>query len=666
MIEKAASEFDRSRGFLRESAIGTVARIGIALVPPLLLVLVTFVAFLPMLGNDFVAWDDRENFVANPSYRGLGLSNLAWASTTFHLGVYQPLAWVLFGLEYTTCGMNPRGYHLTSLVLHVLVGIALYYLTVRILARSRTDLDSRTIKLASCLATLVFLVHPLRVEAVAWVSCQGYLPCAFFAILSVLVYERSRPAGLPVRTGYFFASLAWFFLSLLCHATAIGLPLVLIILDFHPFRRFNLRTEGWRSVVEKWPFLLVAIGFTSIGYLAKGASVKSLEHHDILARVGQASYGAIFYVLKTLVPLGLHAHHPLPAHLSLFDAVFIGALAADIVITAVLIALGRRYPGLPATWLSYLAILAPSSGLISFGGQLVADRYAYLPMLAWSVFAAYALATVVGTRPRPAVGFSLLLIAGLSGLTWRQCLTWRDSTSLWTNVLAWEDSSPAAHLNLGNLLAIAGRDREALQHYQKAATFDPKSPDPPMSSAVLMARHGRLDEAEKYLEQALQRGLPPHEAHSWVALVLSDRGRTIEALPLAEQALRERPGSARVQFVHGTVLARLGRLEEAVKSLSRASELDPSLESARLSLGLALSDLGRLAPAEKALREVLRHNPASVPAHVGLGELLGRRGDLAGATRHFQQVVSLEPGNPRAAEGLRRIGGIARPGRAPK
>jgi len=664
MIDKVACDSPRHRnGLTLQSTVSAISRIGSALAPPLLLILVTLSAFLPILDNDFVAWDDDKNLVTNPSYRGLGLSNLCWACTTFHLGVYQPLAWMLLGLEYTVCGMNPRGYHLTSLILHMAVGVSLYLLTVRLLARSRPESAAREIKLASWLASALFLVHPLRVEVVAWVSCQGYLPCAWFAILAVLAYERSRPTGLPEPGGYFLTALLCYVAALLCHATAIGLPLVLILMDFYPLRRFDLTKRGRLAVLEKWPFLLTAAGFTVLGYLARGSDVKTLEHHGVLARLGQACYAVVYYVLKTMLPLGLYAHHPLPSHLSLFDPFFLGALAATILVSAVVIGHARIWPGMLTVWLSYLAILAPNSGLIAFGGQLVADRYSYLSTVAWSIMAGYWLARMIGTHPRLILSLSLVVIVSLSGLSRRLCLTWRDSTSLWTNVLAWDDSSSIAHLNLGNLLRNEGRRREAFHHYLTAAKHDPASPDPYFNSALLLAEQGRLDEAQKYLDEALKRGLPSHDGRSLLAVMLSERGRTSEAVGISERALREAPDSARVQYTHGTLLARLGRLEEAITCFARAIELDPSLEQPRLNLGLALAGLGRNSQAEAVLRDVLGRNRGSVAAHVALGEVLARRGDRAGASQHFQQALLLEPGHPRAAEGLRSVGGDSATGR---
>jgi Flp pilus assembly protein TadD len=379
--------------------------------------------------------------------------------------------------------------------------------------------------------------------------------------------------------------------------------------------------------------------------------------------VGQASYAAVYYLLKTMLPLGLHALHPLPAHLSLSDPLFLGALVSTILLSAVVIACARPWPGMLTVWFSYLAILAPSSGLIAFGNQLVADRYSYLASVAWSIAAGYWWVRMMDTHRRLVLGLSLVVIVCLSGLSRRQCLTWRDSTSLWTNVLAWDDSSSAAHLNLGNLLSYEGRRREARHHYLAAAKHDPASPDPYFNSAVLLAQEGRLDEAQKYLAEALKRGLPSHDGMSWLALVLSDNARSSEALPLSERAVREAPDSARIQHTHATVLWRLGRLEEAITCFSRAIALDPSMEAPRLSMGLVLADLGRFAQAEEVLRDLLRHDPASVPAHVCLGELLARRGDRAGASQHFRQALLLKPGFPRAADGLRTLGEDGKTGR---
>ena len=154
--------------------------------------------FVPVLSNGWVIFDDDENFLDNVDFRGLGWAQISWAWTTFKLGVYQPLGWMLLELEYILFGLNSRGYHATSLVLHAVVAVAFYALIARVLFRllsPTTPGQHAAVFCASSLAAAIFAVHPLRVEVVAWASCQPYLPSALFSVLGVLTYLHAFDRG---------------------------------------------------------------------------------------------------------------------------------------------------------------------------------------------------------------------------------------------------------------------------------------------------------------------------------------------------------------------------------------------------------------------------------------------------------------------------------------
>lgn len=172
----------------RPAWVGRAWSAGVALA----LIALTFAAFSPGLGNHFVNWDDEANFLKNDFYRGLGRNELTWAWTTFHLGAYQPLGWILFSAEYRAWGLNPRGYHAVSLICHAATTVALYVTTLHLLRRCGFA-DSRGHGLEFCagLAVAWYAVHPLRVEAVTWASCQPYLPGALLSVLAVLTYLRT-------------------------------------------------------------------------------------------------------------------------------------------------------------------------------------------------------------------------------------------------------------------------------------------------------------------------------------------------------------------------------------------------------------------------------------------------------------------------------------------
>src|SRR5262249_36989359 len=208
------------------------------------LVLLVVAAFLPVLGNDFVNWDDQVNFLGNPDFRGLGWPQVRWAWTTFLLGVYQPLAWLLLEAQYVVGGPDPRVYHLVSLLLHAATAVALYALTAALLARCRPDIflhDPWARALGAGLATAVFAVHPLRVEAVAWASCQPYLPCALFSMLAVLAYLHAFPLGSQPRGCWPVGLFAPLLAALLSHAGAGGPPPGWLLFERSPPRPFGVR-----------------------------------------------------------------------------------------------------------------------------------------------------------------------------------------------------------------------------------------------------------------------------------------------------------------------------------------------------------------------------------------------------------------------------------------
>src|SRR5690348_8832218 len=171
---------------------------------PLGIALLTILAFLPVLHNGFVSWDDDRNFVENPHFRGLGFDQLRWMWTTFHMGHYVPLSWMTLGLDYELWGMNPTGYHLTSLLLHAANAVVVFALLRRLLTLANPDTDLASISFAAGIGALVFALHPLRVESVAWATERRDVLSGLFFFSSILEYVRSRGSA-HERRGYLAA-----------------------------------------------------------------------------------------------------------------------------------------------------------------------------------------------------------------------------------------------------------------------------------------------------------------------------------------------------------------------------------------------------------------------------------------------------------------------------
>ncbi|TMH83068.1 MAG: glycosyltransferase family 39 protein [Betaproteobacteria bacterium] len=199
----------------------------------ILIAVVTLAAFLPALQNQFVNWDDADNFLGNPHYRGLGWSQLRWMWTTFHMGHWIPLTWMTLGLDYLLWGMNPFGYHLTSLVLHAANAIVFYFVAFRILGLALPDAGDRGragLALSAGFAALLFALHPLRVESVAWATERRDVLSGLFYLLTILVYLRACERGERGR-GWYWGAIGLFACALLSKSMAVSLPVVLLILD---------------------------------------------------------------------------------------------------------------------------------------------------------------------------------------------------------------------------------------------------------------------------------------------------------------------------------------------------------------------------------------------------------------------------------------------------
>jgi tetratricopeptide (TPR) repeat protein len=534
----------------------------------------TLVAFAPILGNGFVDWDDYGVLRDNPHFRGLGVAQIAWAFDTYHMGHYQPLTWLSFGADYLLWGMDPRGFHATSLLLHALNAALAFLLIEAILARASAPGSESTRRLAAMAGALFFALHPLRVEVVAWAAVRGHLIASALALLATLLYVR-RGRSSP-------AALALFGASLLAKATAVTLPVVLLLLDHFVLHRLARERPG-AVLREKLPWLGLVGLFLLLALSAQAASGALLGggavEHGVGARLLQAAYGLCFYLTKTALPVGLAALYPIDQRLAPPEAVFYACALAVVAITAACLAARRRWPGLLAAWLAYAVLVSPVLGLAQSGFQIAADRYTYLACLPFAVLLAWGLARTAA-RPAarrwlaPAVGALLALLAALA---WQQTRVWRDSVSLWERAASVHPESGLVAYYRGNALRGDGRLRDALAAYDHALAL------------------GLPLRASAHTNRGLTRG------------ALGERGRALEDL---DEAIRLAPsaqrlmnrGSARLQ---ADAAGAEPDLAGAIADWSEALRLDPDLVDAWHARGAAYQALGRRRAAADDYRQAL-------------------------------------------------------------
>ena len=430
--------------------------------------------FLPSLSSVWLNWDDWVRVTQNPHIRGFGWEHLRWAFTASPTGAYQPLAFLSYAFDFLLWGLDARGYHLTNALLHALCAALVCLAARRLLALASPPAEGdpeEALDAAALFAALVFALHPLRVESVAWIAERRDALCGVLWLGALLAYLRAREPGAAPRSR--LPVLGLFAAACLAKGIAVTLPLVLLLLDVWPLRR-----RLSEAALEKVPMLLLgaALGALAIARQSGARASWSWTDHDPMARLAQAAYALVFYARKTVWPSGLLPFYEMRPPLHPLEPRFLTS-ALLVAAAAALLWRGRnRHPSWAAAGAIYAVILLPVSGLLQAGAQLVADRYSYLAALPFAVLAGAGLRAALRrpwARPLASTG-ALLVVAALAAGAVVQQSYWRDSDALWGRVLAADPTSPTALLNLGTSLVNAGRVREAADLFARALAADPE------------------------------------------------------------------------------------------------------------------------------------------------------------------------------------------------
>ena len=626
---------------------------------PVLIAVVTFAAFLPALHNQFVNWDDDKNFLENPHYRGLGWTQLSWMWTT-HMGHYIPLTWMTFGLDYLLWGMNPRGYHLTNLLLHAANAVVFFFITRRLLTRALPSPSERghTLAVSAAFAALVFAIHPLRVESVAWATERRDVLSGLFYLSAVLAYLRACDREERGR-GWYWGAVALFAGALLSKSMAVNLPVVLMILDVYPLRRLGGSIGWWskparRIYVEKIPFVLLAAAASAIAVMAQFSihAALPLAQLSVPGRLAVSAYGLSFYLGKMIVPVNLSPLYELPRTVSPWAMPFILSFGLAVAITAIVLSLRRRMLGLPAAWLAYLVVLLPVLGIFQSGPQIAADRYTYLAGLGWAILAGAGLLSSWSRLPFLLIGLVVFIPVGLGTLTWNQVHVWHDSKTLWAHALAIDPNSSVAQNDFGEALAQQGKLAEAIEHYRQALNIKPDYADAHYNLGGALAQQGKLADAIHHYQRALQITPGDADAHTNWGGALAQQGKLAEAAEHYQQALRIKPDHAAAHNNWGAALTRQGNLAEAIEHYRQAVNIKPDYADAHYNLGGALAQQGKLADAIHHYQRALQITPDDADAHIHWGLALAQQGRLAEAIEHYRQALRINPGHADAQSNL--------------
>ena len=620
--------------------------------------LLTFLVFLPDLRNGFVNWDDNLYVYDNVFIRTINSDFFIWAfSDVRRASNWHPLTWISHAFDYAMWGPNPLGHHLSNNLLHAANAFLVVLVVMRLLASWRVgkltsshnsvppgksgtlpnesgkrpdfphDVDHSPFTICHShlivagVTGLLFGVHPLHVESVAWISERKDLLCGMFFLLSLHMYlgyaDGSGKEGL--RDWRYLASLGFFVLALLSKPMAVTLPAVLLILDWYPLGRIPSWGAIRGAILEKLPFIVFSVASSVMTIHAQGPEAQPLETFPLFTRLLVGAFALVSYVWKMALPQNLNPFYSYPQDVALSSLKYLVPVLLVIGLTAAAWAAANRRRMWLAVWGYYVITLLPVLGIIQVGNQGMADRYTYLPSLGPFLIAGLAFAWLYekGSEMKKwglAISIIGVGVVGvfvlISYLTIMQIRVWRDEFTLWNYVIKQEPGKTfVAYNNRGIAYSNRGEYDRAVQDYNTAIAMKPDYFTAYNNRGVAFSRIGSYERA------------------------IEDFGRAIALNPNFDDAYNNR----------GIAHEKTGQFENAMEDFRKAIVLNPVSEKAYVNRGVTYQKVGMLDQAIEDFNTAITINPNSYTAYNNRGICFNKKGILERAIEDYTTAIAINP-----------------------
>ena len=636
----------------------------------IIIFLLTFMVFTPVLKNDFVNWDDPPYIYENTHIHSLDTKSLYWMLTAFHVGNWHPLTWFSHAIDYSFWSLNPLGHHLTNIILHGLNTLLVFLFVIQLMtkvkegnqilppSKGNLSISAQALIVASITA-LLFGLHPLHVESVAWVAERKDLLCASFFLLTLLCYLSYISSVVKRhRCIWFITCLFLFILALMSKPMAVTLPVTLILLDIYPLKRISLypgKTSRKLSVfLEKIPFFTLSIASSIITVMAQkaGVAIRSLEEFHLDFRLLNALRSLVFYLEKMIVPVKLIPFYPFPERIYWLDLPYLLSALLVLAFTYLSLWMARRKSYLFfIVWSYYVVTLIPVIGIVQVGSQAAADRYSYLPSLSIFLLIGIGISWLWGkaalSKFRKTIRGMLLscvfvVILLLSYITIQQIQVWKNSETLWNHVIsAFPKGVSFAHNNLGNTYYEKGELDKAISEYNRALILKSNYADAHYNLGAAYADKGMLDEAISEYKKALAINPDHADAHYNLGLDYGNKGMLDEAISEYKKALAINPDYADAYYNLGVIYSSKRMFDKAISEYKKVLAINPDYVDAHYNLGLNYGNEGMLDEAIFEFKRALALKPNHAEAHNNLSIAFYKKGNYQSAIVHCDRAVEL-------------------------
>lgn len=545
---------------------------------PLLVILpVVFLAFSPILNNELTNWDDPDLIIDNPLIRELSFANIKRIFSEFYFGNYQPLHLVSYSIEYHFWKLDPRGYHAVSLVLF-LITTTLVYRFIFLISKRRTVI--------AVIATLLFAINGMRVESVAWAAERKDMLYALFYVAALIMYVTyiRRSEG-EERSAWLFYLLAFLFFifSVFSKVMAVSLVGALVMLDYLLARKLT-----WSFIFEKIPFIIVSVilGLVQVSATASTNTFDTSGQFDFFDRILIVGRNLMFYFYKMLLPVDLSAFHPYPAHLpgdawplSFYTGVIFGLFILVLFLWSLRYA--RELAFSIGFFVSGVALVLQ---FVAIGPALFNERYALIPAIGLSYAIAFYFIRFKDRYPRfnyPMLGVLGIYLMVMFVLTFRRCDVWKDSLTLWDDVLAQYPDASMALNNRGRIYGSElGNTTKALEDLNRAIISDPANAQAYSNRGIVFCMNGKFGQAINDFNRAIHLKKDYYEAFANRGIAFAQTNRPDSALADFDRCLELSPDKPAIYLNRGMCFYQLGKYREAyddiMKAMSAGLNPDPA------------------------------------------------------------------------------------------
>ncbi len=570
------------------------------LIVSIILILATLAVFWQVKHFGFVNIDDDIYVTANNHIQsGITLDGIRWAFGTTYAEFWHPLTWLSLMFDYQLYGLNPGGYHLTNLILHIFSTLLLFWLFHRMTGAVWK----------SAFVAAFFALHPLHVESVAWISERKDVLSAFFWMLTLCLYVYYTEK--PVIKRYLLVVVS-FVCALMSKPMVVTLPVIMMLLDYWPLNRFELKKDNpvlWQAK-EKLPFFLLSAVFSIITIYAQHKQTAKFFYFPLSSRLANAPVSFVTYLEKTFWPHDLAAFYPLSDQIATWQV--LATIIMIIVVCAAIIIMIKSRPYLFVGWLWYAITLLPVIGIIRVGDFAMADRYTYLPLigigiiLGWCIPHLFLHADIYKKILLPA-GIATLII--LAALSWEQCGYWKNGIELFSHALKVTRNNYLAYNNLGNVLLDEGKIKEAIDQYNNALQIIPS-----------------------YVLSYNNRGT-----------AYAKLGQYQLAMNDCNEAIRLKPDDFLGYFNRGNIYKKIGQYQRAIEDFNKAILLKPDDSSVYFNRGNTYINLGQYKTAIEDFNKAIRLAPASFDIYNNRAFIYIKLGWYQQALEDYSKAILLKP-----------------------